>query len=62
MVQNILKLCEKKGISVHALCDKAELSDGVIYHWDKNKPNVYAVYRVAKILGTTVEELLRGEV
>ena len=62
MVHNILKLCKEKGISVPTLCDKAGLSVGVIYHWDKNKPNVFAVYRVAKVLGTTVEELLRGEV
>ena len=60
MVHKIKKLCEAKQISLCELEQMASVSHG-IYRWDKHEPNVYSVYRVAKVLGTTVEELLRAE-
>lgn len=58
MVEKIKELCREQGISVAELERKADVQ--LIRRWATTEPSVYKVYRVAKILGTTVEELLKG--
>ena len=59
MVHKIKELCKERNISVAEVERKAGLLGRSIKRWDENEPSVYKVYRVAKILGTTVEEILR---
>lgn len=56
MVHNIKALCKEKHLSVAELERQANVT--FIRRWDKSEPSVYKVLRVAKVLGTTVEDLL----
>lgn len=59
MVHKIRELCKEKQISIAELERRAGVQ--LIRRWDEKEPSVYRVYRVAKILGTTVETLLEGD-
>lgn len=59
MVHKIKELCKEKQISIAELERRAGVQ--LIRRWDEKEPSVYRVYRVAKILGTTVETLLEGD-
>ena len=59
MTHKIKELCKEQHLSVSELERRAGVQ--FIRRWDKTEPSVYKVYRVAKILGTTVEELLRAD-
>lgn len=61
MVHNIKEKCKQQGISLNELERRAGLRTQTIYKWDKNEPSVTKAYKVAKILNTTIEELLEGE-
>lgn len=61
MVDLILELCKKRGISREELEAACELGKKSIYNWDKNLPSVDKVQRVAKLLGVSVEYLLGAE-
>lgn len=66
MLQHKIKeLCKLNGITIETLEKSAELSNKSIYRWglkadseDYVMPSADKLARVAKILGTTVEELL----
>lgn len=60
MVHNIKEMCKKRGITLADLERRAVVSPKSIHRWDENEPSVYKVYRVAKVLNTTVEDLLKG--
>lgn len=63
MLHKIRELCVENGIKTLAELErKAGISTHTIYRWDAHEPNVYSVYRVAKILNTTVEEILKGNI
>lgn len=61
MVHKIRELCKKRGITLADLERQASISPKSIFSWDDSEPSVYRVYRVAKILGTTVEEILKAD-
>lgn len=61
MVDLILSLCKKRGISREELEIACDLGKKSIYNWDKNLPSVDKVQRVAKMLGVSVEYLLGVE-
>lgn len=61
MLHKIKELCKEKNLTIADLERQAEISPKTIYSWDESEPSVYRAYRVAKILGTTVEELLRAD-
>lgn len=56
--RNIKAIADEKGISIR----KIELDTGItpssIYHWDKIKPSVDKVAKVADYLGVPIEKLL----
>ena len=60
MVHKIKELCKKKGISLAELERQVGVSNKGIYRWDEQSPSVDRVYRAAKVLGVTVEELIEG--
>ena len=62
MLHKIQRLAKEKHIKITDLEKIAGVSPKGIYRWDTQEPSVRKVYRVAKALGTTVEELLEGEI
>ena len=57
--QNIKSIADSKGVSIRKIELETDITLGSIYHWDEVKPSVDKVAKVAKYLGTTVEELLK---
>lgn len=57
--QNIKKVATSKGISIRKIEKDTGLVLCSIYHWDNIIPSVDKVVKVAKYLGTTVEELTK---
>ena len=60
MLHNIKEKAREKGITLTDLEKQAGISSKGIYKWDRQDPSVSKVLKVAKILGTTVEELVEG--
>ena len=61
MLHKIKELCKEQNLTLAELEKKIGITPKGIYKWDTQSPSVDKVYRVAKTLGTTVEELLEGE-
>ena len=59
MVHKIKELCKEQGITRAELCRRAAVEYTALRRWDIHAPNVYAVYRVAQVLNTTVENLIK---
>jgi transcriptional regulator with XRE-family HTH domain len=60
MYERIRELAKAKGLSIPALEEKAKISQGGISKWKTSTPKADALYRVAHVLDTTVEYLLKG--
>lgn len=58
MVHKIKEIAREKHLSVAEVERLADITERTINRWDSKEPSVYKVYRVAKVLGTTVEDLL----
>jgi len=58
-LEKIRKLCGEKGITIAELESKSDLSNGAIAKWGKSTPRADNLNKVANILGTTMEELLK---
>ena len=57
----IRKLCADRGMSVAVLEEKCDIMPGTIKKWDGDtvkSPRATTLYRVAQVLGVTVEDLL----
>lgn len=61
MLHKIKELCKEKKISLAELERRADLAPKTIFAWGETMPSVDKVYRVAKVLGTTVEEILKAD-
>ena len=59
MVNKIKEKCKERGLSLAELERRANVS--FVRRWDNHSPAVDKAYRVAKVLGTTVEALLEDE-
>lgn len=57
--QKIKALCKEQKISVSTLEKEAGFSIGTISRWAKHAPSVDRVQAAAKILGVSVDELLK---
>ena len=59
MLYNSIKaLCDLRNISISHLERTLEFPRSSICKWDENEPSIWRVYRVAKLLGVTVDSLL----
>ena len=58
---NIRKRAKKVGISINAIEKEAGLAIGSVCKWNTISPTVKSLAKVARILGCTVDELLREE-
>lgn len=61
MVHKIKEMAKSKHLTIAELERMSNVTERTIRRWDEQDPSVRKVYRVAKVLGTTVEELLEGE-
>lgn len=59
LFNEIKRLCEEKGISIYRLEKEAGLSKGAISKWCDSDPAASKLCTVARILGTTSEQLLK---
>lgn len=57
--QTIKSIADAQGISIRKIEIDTGITLGSIYHWNEIKPSVDKVAKVAKYLGTTVEELIK---
>jgi len=57
LVDNIVSLAKQQGLSINELEKKAGVTN--IHRWDDNRPSIDKVVAVARVLGVTVDELLR---
>lgn len=58
---NICKRAKKIGISINAIEKEAGLAIGSVCKWNTVSPTARSLAKVAKVLGCTVDELLKEE-
>lgn len=58
---NISRLCKERGISIARLERDCGLGNATIRGWAESSPRVENLQAVARVLGCTVDELLREE-
>lgn len=58
VVHKIKELAAKKHLSLAELERKSGIQEGNICRWDNHIPSVDKVYKVAKVLRTSVEKLM----
>lgn len=60
MYARIRELSKARKIPIKRIEEQCGLSKGAISKWDTNSPRVKSVAKVADLLGTTVDDLLKG--
>lgn len=60
IVNRIRTLCEEKGITINKLEKEVEIGRGNIARWDKHKPNIVNVQKVADYFGVSTDYILTG--
>lgn len=60
LLDNITKLCKKKGISIAKLERETGIGNGTIGRWDSVSPSIDNVCKVADYFEVTVDQLLSG--
>lgn len=58
IVEKIKERAAVKGLTIRKLEITAKLSNGAIARWNEKSPSIDKVFRVAKVLGCTVDELI----
>ena len=58
IVEKIKERAAVKGLAIRRLEIAAKLSNGAIARWNEKPPSIDKVFRVAKVLGCTVDELI----
>jgi len=61
MVNAIRRMAAEKGISIRELEKQSGISPGAIYRWDVNRPSIDNAKKVADVLDTSIDELMREE-
>ena len=59
VLHNIKAKCKEKGISIAALEREVGVGEKSIFKWNETMPSADKLAAVAKVLGTTSEELLK---
>lgn len=60
IVDRIRALCEEKGITINKLEKEADIGRGNVARWDKHRPNIDKVQRVADYFGVSADYILTG--
>ena len=58
LLQNIVSLCNERGITLAEAERSSGIAKGTMCRWGKNTPSVDKVKAVADFFGVTVDELL----
>lgn len=58
ILDNIVKLCKEKGVSIARLERETGISNGTVARWGTSSPTVDNVRKVADYLGVTVDDLI----
>ena len=58
LLENIIKLCKGKGISIAKLERETGISNGTIARWGTSSPKVENLKAVADFLGVSMDSLL----
>ena len=59
--ENVVKLCEQRGLTISALERELSLGNATIRGWKKSDPGAIKLKSVADYFGCTVDDLLRKE-
>lgn len=57
--ENILKLCNEKGISISALEKSTGIGNGTIKRWETSNPRVDLLKKVCDYFSVSVDEVLK---
>lgn len=60
IVDRIRTLCEEKGITINKLEKETSIGRGNIARWDKHRPNIDNVQKVADYFAVTTDYILTG--
>ena len=58
ILDNIMKLCKEKGVSIARLEREIGIGNGTVARWGTSSPTVDNVRKVADYFGVTVDNLL----
>lgn len=56
---NVQELANKKGLSIAEIEKKAQMGNGTIGKWKNASPNLESLYKVAEVLGVSINTLLK---
>lgn len=59
LFEKIKKLADEKHLSIKELESQAGLANGTIGKWRESEPGALNLYKVSKILGTSIDELVK---
>ena len=62
LLHKIKELCAARGITLKELSEKADVPYTGLKEWKDSMPSADKLFRVAQVLDTTVEELMKEEV
>lgn len=60
LTDKIKELCKERGYDLQTLEIKAGLAQGNISHWKRHTPSLKSAFKICKVLGITIDELLLG--
>ena len=61
ITEKIKELAKAQRLSIRQIEIAAGLSNGAIARWSEKSPSIDKVYRVANVLGCTVDDLIRDD-
>lgn len=61
ITEKIKELAKQQRLSIRQIEIAAKLSNGAIARWSEKSPSIDKVFRVASVLGCTVDDLIRDE-
>ena len=61
LFEKISALCEEKGISIAKLEKDSGLGNATVRGWKKSIPSVESIKKVCRVLGCTVDDLLKED-
>ena len=61
LLDRVRDATKKKGMTLKEVAEKAEMKYDTLLRWNDSMPNALTLASVAKVLGTTSEELLKED-
>ena len=61
LYEKIVAVATERGTSIRKIEEECGLSNGSVIKWRTSKPAAESLYKVAKFLGLTVEDLLKED-